>query len=137
MNKKNKINQRAAQPSVLTRNQKLCLQSPIKSLHVKRANRQEVCGYLYHVKKKIQTIQKCIRRGPGNDFDKLKLKFNTEFVYKILVDFYVTMEDYLRVKDMLLYKEYSDKCDFDYSCNECKFEQFSPECFCYSFRFQF
>ena len=137
MPKKNKLNRQAAQPSVLTRNQKLCLQDPIKSLNVKRANRQQVSGYLYQMEKKIKTIQKCIQHGPGNDFNKLKLNFNTEFVYKILVDFFVTMEDYLRDKDMLLYKEYSDKCDFDCSCNKCKFDHFSPECFCYSFCLQF
>lgn len=37
----------------------------------------------------------------------MEINFNTEFIYKTPVDFFVTMKDYLR--GMLLYKNYSDK----------------------------
>ena len=90
----------------LTRQEKNSLLSPVKPIDVKYANREQIVDYLCLLEKKIVAIRECTRLG--KDFENLKLNFNTEFVYIVLSDLYKTMTDYLKVKDMLLYQDYSD-----------------------------
>ena len=112
----------------LTRKERLCLLSPIKPLDVKYTNREQVIGYLYLLEKKILAIRECTRLG--KDFDNLKLNFGTEFVYKSMVDLFITMTDYLKVKDRLLYQEYSTEASKTL-CNDCKYEaSASSKCLC-------
>ena len=112
----------------LTRQQRLCLLSSIKPIDVKFANREQVVGYLYLLEKKLLAIRECTRLG--KDFDGLKLSFSTEFVYKALSDLFITMTDYLKVKDMMLYQEYSTEASKTL-CNDCKWEESaSSKCLC-------
>ena len=112
----------------LTRQQRLCLLSSIKPIDVKFANREQVVGYLYLLEKKLLAIRECTRLG--KDFDGLKLSFSTEFVYKALSDLFITMTDYLKVKDMVLYREYSTEASKTL-CNDCKWEESaSSKCLC-------
>lgn len=112
----------------LTRQQRLCLLSSIKPIDVKCANREQVVGYLYLLEKKLLAIRECTRLG--KDFDGLKLSFSTEFVYKALSDLFITMTDYLKVKDMVLYREYSTEAS-KILCNDCKWEESaSSKCLC-------
>jgi hypothetical protein len=112
----------------LTRQQRLCLLSSIKPIDVKYANREQVVGYLYLLEKKLLAIRECTRLG--KDFDGLKLSFSTEFVYKALSDLFITMTDYLKVKDMVLYREYSTEASKTL-CNDCKWEESaSSKCLC-------
>ena len=90
----------------LTRREKVCLLSPVKPIDVKYANREQIVEYLCLLEKKIVAIRECTRLG--KDFENLSLNFNTEFVYIVLSDLYITMTDYLKVKDMLLYQDYSE-----------------------------
>ena len=90
----------------LTRQEKVSLLSPVKPIDVKYANREQIVDYLCLLEKKIVAIRECTRLG--KDFENLSLNFNTEFVYIVLSDLYITMTDYLKVKDMLLYQDYSD-----------------------------
>ena len=90
----------------LTRQEKVCLLSPVKPIDVKYANREQIVEYLCLLEKKIVAIRECTRLG--KDFENLSLNFNTEFVYIVLSDLYITMTDYLKVKDMLLYQDYSE-----------------------------
>ena len=123
---KNKGTHRAF--GTLTRQQRLCLLSSIKPIDVKYANREQVVGYLYLLEKKLLAIRECTRLG--KDFDGLKLSFGTEFVYKALSDLFLTMTDYLKVKDMLLYREYSTEAGKTL-CNDCKYEESaSSKCLC-------
>ena len=89
----------------LTRQQRVCLLRPVKSVDVKYANREQVVEYLCLLEKKILAIRECTRLG--KDFENLKLNFNTEFVYIVLSDLFITLTDYLKIKDMLLYQDYS------------------------------
>ena len=90
----------------LTRQEKVSLLSPVKPIDVKYANREQIVDYLCLLEKKIVAIRECTRLG--KDFENLSLNFNTEFVYIVLSDLYITMTDYLKVKDMLLYQDYSE-----------------------------
>ena len=90
----------------LTRQQRVCLLRPVKSIDVKYANREQIVEYLCLLEKKIVAIRECTRLG--KDFENLRVNFNTEFVYIVLSDLFITMTDYLKVKDMLLYQDYSD-----------------------------
>ena len=91
----------------LTRQQRVCLLRPVKSVDVKCANREQVVEYLCLLEKKILAIRECTRLG--KDFENLKLNFNTEFVYIVLSDLFITLTDYLKIKDVLLYQDYSSK----------------------------
>ena len=91
----------------LTRQQRVCLLRPVKSIDVKYARREQVVEYLCLLEKKILAIRECTRLG--KDFENLKLNFNTEFVYIVLSDLFITLTDYLKIKDMLLYQDYSSK----------------------------
>ena len=90
----------------LTRREKVCLLSPVKPIDVKYANREQIVEYLCLLEKKIVAIRECTRLG--KDFENLRVNFNTEFVYIVLSDLFITMTDYLKVKDMLLYQDYSE-----------------------------
>ena len=90
----------------LTRQEKVCLLRPVKPIDVKYANREQIVEYLCLLEKKIVAIRECTRLG--KDFENLRVNFNTEFVYIVLSDLFITMTDYLKVKDMLLYQDYSE-----------------------------
>ena len=96
-----------AEFGTLTRQQRVCLLRPVKSIDVKYARREQVVDYLRLLEKKILAIRECTRLG--KDFENLKLNFNTEFVYIVLSDLFITLTDYLKIKDMLLYQDYSSK----------------------------
>ena len=96
-----------AEFGTLTRQQRVCLLRPVKSIDVKYARREQVVEYLCLLEKKILAIRECTRLG--KDFENLKLNFNTEFVYIVLSDLFITLTDYLKIKDVLLYQDYSSK----------------------------
>lgn len=100
--------------------EKLCLVDSIKPINVRFANREQVFGYLYLLERKINTIE--AYTSQGKFFENFNVHFSSEFVYKALVDLAVTMQDYLRVKDMLLYREYAKEAENDL-CSECKLVQ--------------
>ena len=108
---------------VLSREEKNSLMTSIEPLNIRCAKRDHAVGYLHLLEKKIHAIRQCTRLG--KDFDNLKLNFNTEFVYKVLIDMFVLMDDYLKLKDTFLYKKYaedSDKSDCMFACNNCEIE---------------
>ena len=75
--------------------------SSIKPLNVRCANREQVVGCLYLLEQKINALKKCTRQG--QNFDQFEINFSSEFVYKALLDLFFALEDYLHVKDTLLY----------------------------------
>ena len=75
-------------------------------LNFKFAKREQAVGYLNLLQDKIGTVRRCTRLG--EDFSQLSLKFGTEFVYKMMVDLYVLLDDYLRLKDQMLYQKYAE-----------------------------
>ena len=59
------------------------------------------------------------------------IKFRGKKAFKTLVDLYFAMEDYLHVKDTLLYNQYTQEGNRNLVCDFCKAGQVvdSP-CFC-------
>ena len=111
----------------LSPSEKICLRSSIKPLNFKFAKREHVVGYLNLLKSKIGAIRRCTRLG--KDFSQLPLKFGTEFVYKMMVDMFVLLDDYLRLKDQMLYQKCAEDCRslaFP-ACDDCETENlFEP-----------
>ena len=113
----------------LTLKQKECLLSSIKPLNVRCANREQVVGYLYLLEQKINALKKCTRQG--QNFDQFEINFSSEFVYKALLDLYFALEDYLHVKDTLLYVQYTQEGNRNLICDFCKAKQIvASPCFC-------
>ena len=107
----------------------MCLLRSIKPLDVKCATREQIVGYLYLLNKKIDAINHST--DMGTNFKNLHLTFSSEFVYKALVDLQCAMEDYISVKDQMLYQQYAEKMQRQLCCDDGKAQRMlSTECLC-------
>ena len=87
----------------LTKDEKDDLMSNMKPLNFKIAKREHSVGYLYLLQDKIRKIERIPKLG--DQFP--HYKFPTEMVYKTLVDFECVLDDYISMKDLLLYQKYA------------------------------
>lgn len=87
----------------LTKEEKNNLQTPVKNLNFKYASRPHALNYITGLKKKIDALEES---RLGKDWDN-SLKFSSEFVYKLLVDAWRCMMDYISLKDENLYTKYA------------------------------
>ena len=104
----------------LTKSEIVELKTPIKQLNFKYANREHAYGYMKLLENKINAIREISRLG--KDFDD-SIKFDSQFVYKLLVDAWQVMDDYLRLKDEFLYIKYSKIEKEKLTCESCKVEK--------------
>ena len=114
--------------AVLSKQEKESLLFPMTRLNMKKANREDMVNYLYSLEQKIHAIRQCTRLG--KELYALKLNFDTEFVYNILIDMFVLMDDYVELKDKVLYNKYAKDCEKEdyrkqeciYNCNTCEMD---------------
>ena len=104
----------------LTKNEIILLKKPIKQLNFKYATREHAFGYINLLEHKINAIREISRFG--KDFDD-SIKFDSQFVYYLLVDAWLVMNDYLRLKDEFLYQKYAKTEEDKLTCESCKVEK--------------
>ena len=111
----------------LSSKEKRRLRTPMRTLNLKFTQRDYAFSHLNLLEEKIKTIRRCI--GRKKDFENLKLKFGTEFVYIVMVELFAVLTDYLKLKDQTLYERYakeSRNTDF-IKCDRCETENlFEP-----------
>lgn len=110
--------------TTLSKEEKEDLLSPIKPLNFRVAKREHTVGYLYLLNRKINALRNISRLG--NDIDEVALKFSAEMVYKTLVDMQGLLNEYMQLKDELLYNNYAIETE---KCKNCvHLDQFTSLC---------
>lgn len=94
---------------ILRKEEKNCLLSPIKHLNVRYAERKQLVGYLELLNQKIDTIREC--SNFGKNYNNIKLNFGTEFTYKVFLEMFSIMEDYICLKDHVAYTNHNKEVE--------------------------
>lgn len=96
----------------------LCI--PLKSLNFGYATREQAISYMNCVEQKLNVLHEITRSG--RDFSDNSLKFDTNFVYYALIDMWQIINDYVNLKDALLYEKYAETNKSKHTCDDCKGE---------------